>query len=177
MDMSTPDAEPTLSTGKMLALFFVLVACCALFFGLGYSMGHSSPKNTAAAPTPALIVSSEKPSPQAQTQADVPEPAATEESAGVTSQGKQETETAATPPIIQAAARSYYLQVAAVTRQEDADALVSALRKKQYQVFATSNLPADKLVHVQVGPFADAKEAEAIKTRLSQDGYSPILKR
>ena len=63
--MSTPETEPTLSTGKMLALFFVLVACCALFFGLGYSMGRSSPKNTATAPAPALVVSGDRPAAQA----------------------------------------------------------------------------------------------------------------
>ncbi len=71
----------------------------------------------------------------------------------------------------------YIVQVAAVSKQQDADTLVNALRKKQYPVFVTSNPPTDKLFHVQAGPFADIKEAEAIKARLVNDGYSPILKR
>ena len=71
--------------------------------------------------------------------------------------------------------RSSVVQIAAVRRQEDADALVKALRKKQYPVFVASNAP-DKLFHVQVGPFADTKEAEAMRQRLIGDGYKPILK-
>ncbi len=172
--MSTGEAEPTLSTGKMLALFFVLVACCALFFGLGYSMGHSSAKNSAASagPVPALVVSGERPAGQTQT---APASSAADDSSAATT---PEREATPSPAVIPAAGgRAYYLQVAAVSKQEDAEALVAALRKKQYQVFATSNLPADKLVHVQVGPFADPKEAEAVKTRLSKDGYTPILKK
>ena len=70
----------------------------------------------------------------------------------------------------------YMVQVAAVTKQEDADALVAALRKKQYPVFAAT-LPTDKLYHVQVGPFADAKQADEMKVKLVGDGYNPIVKR
>jgi DedD protein len=70
----------------------------------------------------------------------------------------------------------YMVQVAAVSKQEDADALVAALRKKDYPVFSVS-LPTDKLFHVQVGPFADLKDAEAMKTKLVGDGYNPIVKR
>ena len=33
------DTEITLGTGKMLALFFGLVALCAVFFGMGFSLG------------------------------------------------------------------------------------------------------------------------------------------
>jgi DedD protein len=71
----------------------------------------------------------------------------------------------------------YVVQVAAVSKQQDADALVAALRKKQYPVFVSNNPPSDKLFHVQAGPFADIKEAEAVKARLTNDGYTPILKR
>jgi DedD protein len=71
----------------------------------------------------------------------------------------------------------YVVQIAAVSKQQDADALVAALRKKQYPVFITSNPPGDKLFHVQAGPFSDINEAETVKARLTNDGYSPILKR
>src|SRR5438477_2525899 len=41
--MSTSqDTEITLGTGKLLVLFFGLVGVCALFFGLGYSLGRKS---------------------------------------------------------------------------------------------------------------------------------------
>ena len=76
-----------------------------------------------------------------------------------------------------APAPSYFVQVAAVSKQEDADALVDALKKKQYPAFVASQSATDKLFHVQVGPFSDIKDAEGMRTRLTGDGYSPILKR
>jgi cell division septation protein DedD len=69
------------------------------------------------------------------------------------------------------------VQVAAVSKEEDADALVGALRSKNYPVFVVSNVPGDKLFHVQVGPFAEIKDAEAIRARLASDGYNPIIKK
>lgn len=80
-------------------------------------------------------------------------------------------------PTTTAPGTGYIVQVAAVSKQQDADTLVNALRKKQYPVFVTSNPPNDKFFHVQAGPFADIKEAEAVKARLINDGYSPMLKR
>ena len=70
----------------------------------------------------------------------------------------------------------YMVQVAAVTKQEDAEALVAALRKKQYPVFS-STVATDKLFHVQVGPFSDPKQADEMKSKLVGDGYNPIVKR
>jgi cell division septation protein DedD len=67
--------------------------------------------------------------------------------------------------------------VAAVSKQEDADALVDALKKKEYPAFVAAAVATDKLFHVQVGPFSDIKDAEAMRTRLVGDGYSPILKK
>src|SRR5262249_14580354 len=40
--MSSQDTEITLGTGKMLVLFFGLVALCGVFFGLGFSLGRNS---------------------------------------------------------------------------------------------------------------------------------------
>jgi DedD protein len=71
----------------------------------------------------------------------------------------------------------YFVQVAAVSKQEDADSLVDALKQKQYPAFVASGSSADKLLRVQMGPFGDIKEAEAMRTRLINDGYNPILKK
>jgi cell division septation protein DedD len=68
------------------------------------------------------------------------------------------------------------VQVAAVTRQEDADALVEALKKKEYPAFS-NNASVDKYYRVQVGPYADFKDAEAMRARLVSDGYNPIVKK
>jgi DedD protein len=67
------------------------------------------------------------------------------------------------------------VQIAAVARQEDADVLVSALRQRGYGV-VVRNDPQDKLLHVQVGPFADRTQATAIKQKLLSDGYNAIIK-
>jgi DedD protein len=67
------------------------------------------------------------------------------------------------------------VQVAAVVHQEDADVLVSALRKRGYSV-VVRNEPQDKLLHVQVGPFATRMEANAMKQKLASDGYDAIIK-
>ncbi|MGD0570821.1 MAG: SPOR domain-containing protein [Candidatus Sulfotelmatobacter sp.] len=71
----------------------------------------------------------------------------------------------------------YFVQVAAVSKQEDADALVDALKKKQYPALVATNSATDKLFRVQIGPFADIKDAEATRSRLINDGYNPILKK
>ena len=70
------------------------------------------------------------------------------------------------------------VQIAAVSREDDAVALAGALRKKNYNVFVVNN-PAtnDKLYHVQVGPFASMQDAEAMKLKLTGEGYNPIVKR
>jgi len=71
----------------------------------------------------------------------------------------------------------YFVQVAAVSKQDDAEALVAALKKKQYPAFVAANSATDKLFRVQVGPFTDIKDAEGMRSRLINDGYSPILKK
>jgi cell division septation protein DedD len=80
------------------------------------------------------------------------------------------------PTAVISGQNSYFVQVAAVSKQEDAAALVDALKKKQYAAFAAST-PADKLFHVQVGPFSDIKDAEGARGQLVKDGYNPILKK
>jgi len=68
------------------------------------------------------------------------------------------------------------VQVAAVSKREDAEALQQALRRKQYPVVIMT-ATTDRLFHVQVGPFNDPKEAEITRARLQGEGYNPILKK
>ena len=67
------------------------------------------------------------------------------------------------------------MQIAAVRNQDDAKLFSDTLQKQQYPVIITQ--PGDKLFHVQVGPYADVKEAEAIRARLIGAGYNAFLKR
>ena len=68
-----------------------------------------------------------------------------------------------------------YVQIAAVSHQEDADVLLSALQRRGYKVLARTDA-ADKLIHVQIGPFTDRKQAEATRQKLLGDGYNAFLK-
>jgi DedD protein len=193
------DTEITLGTGKMLALFFALVALCAVFFGIGFSLGKNSARpsvadsqaangsSSAVRPTAVKTTNPHPPSDltfyKAVGQKDpdahlAPTAAAAPSSASAPSKPAAAADSDAPPPDPTAAPtlNGYWVQVAAVSKPEDAQALVEALKKKQYAAFA-ANTPGDKLFHVQVGPFADIKDAEGARGKLVNDGYNPILKK
>ncbi|MDE1161520.1 MAG: SPOR domain-containing protein [Acidobacteriaceae bacterium] len=81
----------------------------------------------------------------------------------------------AAPMPATSASGAYVVQVAAVSHREDADLLVGALHSKGYSVSAR-NVPQDSLLHIQVGPFANKKDADAMRQRLLGDGYNAIVK-
>jgi cell division septation protein DedD len=204
------DTEIILGTGKLLAIFFGLVAICGSFFGLGYSLGRTSspmalrsgPATVVSGPgtkpvagvtltTPAAVTEppssgpnapvdsqpAQSSSPDAATvdrTADDAIPAPTVKPAAQTSTSEIATTSTATPEL---QGGSITVQVSAVTKEEDAQALVSALRKKNYPVFVSPNASSDNLYHVQVGPFAELKDAEAMKGKLAGDGYNAIVKK
>jgi len=199
---SSEDTEITLGTGKLLVLFFGLVGVCALFFALGYSLGRKSEPTIAAASAavaPQTVPGANKASSGAAAapmtfyksveQKDAnPEltPAAdskTDTAAAAAAASTNGTNPTPTPPASTPDSTTtlptggYFVQVAAVSKQEDADSLVDALKKKQYPAFVAALVTTDKLFRVQVGPFQDMKDAEAIRTRLIGDGYSPIVKK
>lgn len=196
----TQDTEITLGTGRLLGLFFGLVIVCAVFFGLGFSLGRNSAKTgslTMEEP-PGASTSAQPASTVEKTTAGTPERVAPPPVSQPAVDATQSSSTPATPanttpaPVavvnstappemnkaasISPASGAYSVQVAAVSKQEDADALVDALKKKSYPVFVAT-AATDKLFHVQVGPFGDIKDAEAMKTKLLGDGYNPIVKR
>jgi len=195
---SSQDTEITLGTGKLLVLFFGLVGICALFFALGYSLGRksepaittasaavlpqtvpgTSKTNSGSATTPPMTfyksVEQKDANPQLTPAADAKtDTAATPANAAPAQAAPNTPDPTTTLPT----ASSYFVQVAAVSKQEDADSLVDALKKKQYPALIAAPVPTDKLFRVQVGPFSDVKDAEAMRTKLIADGYSPILKK
>ncbi len=172
---SSQDTEVTLGTGKMLVLFFGLVVVCAVFFGLGFSIGRNSGVRST---SPTSSSSDQLTFYKSVAQKNANPQMATKESESGSSTPEENTGKHATPNLTAAPPQNgYYVQVAAVSKQEDAEALVGALKKKQYAAFAASNSPSDKLFHVQVGPFADIKDAETTRSKLINDGYNPILKK
>ncbi len=198
---SAEDTEITLGTGKLLVLFFGLVGVCALFFALGYSLGRRSEPTIAAAsaaipsqPATGANKASSGSAPAASMtfyksveQKDAnPELTPTPDSKTDTAAAAAPANAIPTPPPPAASTPDstttlptggYFVQVAAVSKQEDADSLVDALKKKQYPAFVAPQSTSDKLFRVQVGPFQDIKDAEAMRTRLIGDGYSPIVKK
>ncbi len=84
-------------------------------------------------------------------------------------------ESPATPPAVGASGQQIFVQIAAVSRKEDADLLLAALRKRGYAGVIRPQTQ-DRLLHIQVGPFPAKKDAEAMRQRLIVDGYNPILK-
>jgi DedD protein len=197
--MASQDTEITLGTGKMLALFFGLVMLCAVFFGLGFTLGKTSARpylsadsspgtgvgaRQAAAkpPTPASSSNENLTFYKAVEQND-PTPSLSEAAAKtaaspqVTGEAPKNQPPAPDPMVTLPSSNGYFVQVAAVSKQDDAKVLVEALRKKQYAAFASNGTPSDKLFHVQIGPFGDIKDAEVTRAKLISDGYNPILKK
>jgi cell division septation protein DedD len=66
------------------------------------------------------------------------------------------------------------VQIAAVSHAEDATVLVNALRKRGYAVTARRQL-GDELIHVQIGPFTNRSEANAMSSKLLSDGYNAVV--
>jgi len=199
---SSQDTEITLGTAKLLGLFFGLVMVCAVFFALGYTLGRKSDAglNTASAAAPLQTTTKGPKPPGSATEPAAPmtfykaveqkdasaqlTPATSTDSAPAP--GTPATSSPATPappsanpadPMAAIPTSGYFVQVAAVSKQDDAEALVDALKKKQYPAFVAINTSTDKLFRVQVGPFGDIKDAEGMRSRLINDGYSPILKK
>lgn len=203
-DTEGNDTEITLGIGKLLALFFGLVILCGISLGVGYSLGRNSARQAAAAALPTApaspsVATASKPGASQLASPRAPDCAAGENcppqatSAPNTTdltfyqtvQQKDEhpqltpPESAPSPSSQPAEARStlgtgYLVQIAAVRFQDDAKLLRETLQKQQYPVIVSQ--PGDKLFHVQVGPYADVKEAEAIRARLIGAGYNAFLK-
>lgn len=179
------DTEITLSTGKLLGIFFAVVIVCAVFFTMGYLLGKStatgghteivgstSTAGSAAGKPSAVakVPEAPAPAPSSDSQAAVSNSAGTNAPAATSASA-----VAPATEIKSSPSGTFMVQVAAVSKQEDADILKSALQKKQYPVFV-ANSTADALYHVQVGPFSNQQDADTMRNRLSADGYNAIVK-
>jgi cell division septation protein DedD len=198
-DPDTGDHEISLGTPTILGIFFALALVCAAFFGFGYTLGRrsvpSAPPVVAAVPfgngsgasKPAAgSASGQSATPTQPSNTPAPQtavvsltPASTPAlTPAVNQQPTPNPQPAAAPQPATAnpqAAASFFVQVAAVSSQDVADILTSSLQKKGYTV-GVHHEPQDKLLHVQIGPFTDKKEAEAMQKRVLADGFNAIVK-
>jgi cell division septation protein DedD len=106
-----------------------------------------------------------------------PAPGATRPAASASTSTPTPTHAAQPPAPAIAPGGSFVVQIAAIsgTHKDDADLLVNALHSKGYQVSERTETQ-DKLIHIQVGPFATKADAEAMRERLIVDGYNAIVK-
>jgi len=129
------------------------------------------PKNTAVKPlvkdaTPTISVIGRSAPPSASVK---PQPAASKPAAS----GKAQPASMNGPLIPRG---SILLQVSAMSKESDA---LSVAQQLQQRKFPTIVIPpgADKFYHVQVGPYADAKSADAARAALEKAGFKSIVKR
>jgi pilus assembly protein CpaC len=67
------------------------------------------------------------------------------------------------------------VEVMALSHDSDAEVMVAALNRHGYSV-AVHHEPQDSLLHLDVGPFANQKDAETMRQRLLADGYNATIK-
>ena len=108
------------------------------------------PKASATPPAPKTVSAKPKVEP-------APAPAA----------GKTAKPVANAPPIPNGA---LVLQVAALTKQDDALSIAGSLQKKHYAAYVLTP-QKDKFYRVQVGPFKEKKAADAVKKGLEGEGF------
>lgn len=199
-----PEREISLGTSTILGIFFALALICAVFFGFGYTMGRRSAQplaSTSEEPATTASLNTAKPTPASTLSTPSQQPADATDTGSDTAPGpttavipitqpdtpsvkapsqpiaKPVSLARATPPPAIAApgAGAAIVQVAAVSHKEDADLLLAALRKRGYTA-AIHQESQDKLLHVQLGPFASKKDADTMRQRLLTDGYNAIVK-
>lgn len=197
--------EMVLENRQVLTIFFVVVVLCGVCFGLGYivgknTMGYIPPaesptaavgKKSAITPSSGLAESTAPPASSSDAGQKAPESApvraepaqaagevaaAKSEPASSTAQMKPVSAVPATPAAAASFTELVHLQVAALSKKEDAESLLALLKKKGFPAtMATS--PADHLFRVQVGPFSSAADAEEMKARLEREGFKTLTKK
>jgi DedD protein len=198
--------ERVLESKHVIALFMLMLVFSGVFFALGYVMGRNQYDGQVRAATnprsaaDAAVSPKPNPAPKHATStpanADPPSDVATQPSSdwGFYNAGKTAPDDnlkpvppATSPKAINTASKNkissnastsggtYVLQVAALRRESDAHSVALGLQKKKFPAFVVAP-QSDKYYHVQVGPYADQKSAEAAKKGLESAGFKAIVK-
>jgi cell division septation protein DedD len=67
------------------------------------------------------------------------------------------------------------VEVMALSHEADAEAMVAALHRRGYNVAVTHDTQSS-LLHLDIGPFSNTKDAEIMRQRLLLDGYDATIK-
>lgn len=167
------DTEIALGTRSLLAIFFGLVLICAVFFGLGYSVGRAS--GTRAAEPPATETASSaadshpsKPSPdQTLTPVETPPSAASD---GGTPSAENPPETQATAPRPATATASVPSTPAPANSFQSP---ASAARPATLQPASATSTPS---LMVQVAAVRVPQDAQILVDALKKHGYAAVVR-
>lgn len=196
------DREISLGPGTILGIFFGLALLCGAAFGLGYSMGRRSAQNVPAAvivgngnapelnsavkpnagyTAPAPPQAEDDGAPLDSEQVAPATPSKATPADGLIAGDKIPSQPATAPAAVAAPAPdvspngNFMVQVAAVSTQDIANIELAALKKFNYPVVVRHE-PTDQLLHIQIGPFATKKDAEAMRQDVLSHGFNAIVK-
>ena len=193
-DAPEENREISLGAASILGIFFLLVLICAACFGFGYSMRGRQTSSAPVATTPASSPTGDgQAKPSAASQEPAPAPDTTASAPADTTQTAQapvsQPEAPPPQPVLKPVSLSRpsapapvatktgvaVVQVAAVSHKQDAELLLQALKKRGYSA-SIRQVPQDKLLHIQLGPYATKQDAVTMRDRLVADGYNAIIK-
>lgn len=188
----------------LLTLFLALAVVCGMFFAFGYTIGkhavpanftlgsaQTSASNAAPGAGPTVPPGVQPPNPKDlssaeanQTPSTLTPDASTSAAAAAAPNSTATNSTVAGPPVAPNTANNtppgegvFQVQVFA-GGQADANSLASALKARGYpaNVVAPAANASDDLYRVQVGPYLTSAEAQAMRSRLTADGYQAVVK-
>jgi hypothetical protein len=162
-ESAVPDVTPenpsrTNKFRRQLILLLAVAIFCPGFFLLGRYL-----------PT---IVESQKP----QDVTVAPKPHETPSSEEASFVNSSPAETQALPPRIDVNMPGFVLQVAAMSQEDNADALAVTLNRKKFPAFVYRR-GNDRFYKVAVGPYPDVPSSNQIKSQLQREKYEPLLTR
>jgi cell division septation protein DedD len=205
--MAAERGEKGLSAGVLAAVFLVWVGVSAVFFSLGFLVGHNQQSSKAEPVAERVTGPSMVPpvvgGPSGVSRARAKEPA-TDASAATSTElsvplkpkpprergveleshakdsPSESSKGSATPATSQEVRMGFTVQVDALRAKQDAEVLVRILKARHYPVFLVTpqySNASDNLYRVQVGPFTSREDAEKVRTKLTQEGFKPFIRR
>ena len=179
--------EVVLENRQITIIFFAVVVLCAVFFALGYIVGKNTtgyigPAEAGVTPVPgeSSALAPTGAADPTKVQAASALPAAELNFQQVLekkgSPARLQTRSSTRPAAAAATGPSVHLQVAALSKKQDAEALLSLLRGRGFSVVLVTS-QADRLYRVQVGPFTSDRGVERAKQRLQREGFRTITKK
>jgi len=164
--------EMVLETRHLLGVFFAAVILCAVFFTLGFVMGRNQERAAARAAELKARTAEKPQAPASPPDIGFYDRLESRRPPAVESKPAEAAPSRRAAP----AAGSILLQVAAVTRKDDAERLSKELLRLGFPSLIVAPT-TDSFYRVQVGPFSDPELAAAAQRRLEAQGFKVFVRR